>query len=144
MYNKGAGILFTNVEFDNNFATSGGGFTFILNSAWRSSNLFSNIDLKNNYAILGGGIYFLPPRVNIGDANQLPLFYDTLIENNFAEYGGGIYIEASVTPPHFTSPTILRNNTAQRMGGGLFINSISNDSWMSDAEFSNKYVFHFY
>lgn len=136
MYNKGATMVFTTVNFLDNKASTGGAFTFTLNTGGNNQTLFNNIIANGNNAFIGGAGYILPSRTN--SSNLLPVFSNVEISNNMATYGAGFYFETSTIPPSFLPPIRFANNYARHMGGAMFVNTANNVVWMSDAVFENK------
>jgi hypothetical protein len=142
-YNKGSLLLLRNILFLNNSASSGGGITFVNNAKSEITEnrlpLFQDIRLQGNHALLGGAIYVLPSRAETQIHSRTEKFINVSMISNSATYGGGLCVEEGVSAPFFGAPTEFVNNTALKMGGGAFINSVDDPlSWLYDAKFLNN------
>ena len=110
LYNNDSSPTLSNVTFDNNSATQGGG-VFNDHTLTGSSPTFTNVTFVNNSASYGGGLY------NFTHSN--PILVNVTFENNHASpRGGAIYNNNS--SPSLTNVTV-GSNTAPGGGSAIYL-----------------------
>ena len=110
LYNNDSSPTLSNVTFENNSATQGGG-VFNDRTSTGSSPTFTNVTFENNSASYGGGLYNL--------VNSNPILTNVTFNGNHASpRGGAIYNNNS--SPSLTNVTV-GSNTAPGGGSAIYL-----------------------
>jgi predicted outer membrane repeat protein len=145
MYNSGSSTILTNVTFDHNSSSSGGGLvtaSIIMNNVTFSNNsssglgggvritvsglgTFNNLTFYNNSAVAGGGVY-----------NQAPITLTnaTFDHNSASSQGGGLYTGGPINLTNIS----FSNNSASTGGGMFFIGNTSTPITLTNTSFSKN------
>ncbi len=140
IFNNFSKVHLKNCTIKNNYATFGGGISFI-----NSSPIISNNTISYNSAEYAGGIYCTNSNPLISynfisnnsteyggggilcTDNSSPAISNNFINNNSAFGGGGIYCSFDGSNPIITNNTIS-NNSADYNGGGIYLDAGSSSN----------------